>query len=398
MTPKIVADFETQLATAISIGGTSFTLASATDDDGVSLPTGLYYFTVDNGSTSKEYLAGTVTGTAVTAVVSVSRQGVETSGAVRAHRVGASVILTDFATYMKYMNAIALVSAPDASVSAKGVAQAATLAQVRARTGTGSTGAVLVPTPNVLTDLPTQEEKNFLLSSVGMIVMYGGSATPTGFLLCDGTAVSRTTYAALFTVIASNYGAGDGSTTFNVPDLRARIALGLGAGTFTTTFANTDVNTGTDIITVPTNTSLYDGTVIRVTTTGTLPTGLSLATDYYVIRQSATTIKLATSLANALAGTPVAIDITAQGTGTNTVTVTLTTRTIGQKGGEELRSMSVAELPSHAHTGQRDNGAGSGGVFFNQAGTGSLSTNATGGNIPHNVMNPFVVVNYIIKT
>jgi hypothetical protein len=158
-TPKIIADFETQLATALAVGGTSFTLASATDDDGVSLPAGLYYFTVDNGTSNKEYLAGTLSGTSVTSVLSVSRQGVETSGAARAHRVGASVIMTDFATYMKYMNEIALVSAPDASTIAKGVVEAATLAEVRARTGTGGTGAKLVVTPDVMDDLPTSDEK-----------------------------------------------------------------------------------------------------------------------------------------------------------------------------------------------------------------------------------------------
>lgn len=60
------------------------------------------------------------------------------------------------------------------------------------------------------------------------IVMYGvgGGSEPGGWLLCDGRAVSRTTYAALFAAIATTYGAGDGSTTFNVPDLRARFALG----------------------------------------------------------------------------------------------------------------------------------------------------------------------------
>lgn len=158
-TPKIIADFETQLATALAIGGTSFTLASATDDDGVAIPNGLYYFTVDNGTSNKEYLAGTVAGTAVTSVLSVSRQGVETSGAARAHRVGASVIMTDFATYKKYMDEIALVSAPDASTIAKGVVEIATLAQVRAGTGTGETGAILVVSPTELDDMTTQDEK-----------------------------------------------------------------------------------------------------------------------------------------------------------------------------------------------------------------------------------------------
>ena len=158
-TPKIIADFETQLATAIAATDTSFTLASATDDDGVALPSGLYYFTVNDGRSNKEYLAGTLSGTSVTSVVHVSAQGAETSGANKAHRIGDSVKITDFATYKKYMDEIALTSAPDGDTPTKGVFEGATLAEVRAGTASGSTGANLAVTPDVLDDLPTQDEK-----------------------------------------------------------------------------------------------------------------------------------------------------------------------------------------------------------------------------------------------
>lgn len=62
----------------------------------------------------------------------------------------------------------------------------------------------------------------------GEVKMWAGpiSATPTGWLFCDGSAVSRTTYAALFGVIGTIYGPGDGSTTFNLPDLRDRSPMG----------------------------------------------------------------------------------------------------------------------------------------------------------------------------
>jgi microcystin-dependent protein len=63
----------------------------------------------------------------------------------------------------------------------------------------------------------------------GMIAPYGAAAAPTGWLLCDGAAVSRTTFAALFAVIGTTYGVGDGSTTFNVPDLRQRFPMGKAA-------------------------------------------------------------------------------------------------------------------------------------------------------------------------
>src|SRR6185437_8402258 len=52
-------------------------------------------------------------------------------------------------------------------------------------------------------------------------------AAPSGWLLCFGQAISRTTYAALFAAIGTSFGAGDGSTTFNIPDLRGRAAFGL---------------------------------------------------------------------------------------------------------------------------------------------------------------------------
>ena len=61
----------------------------------------------------------------------------------------------------------------------------------------------------------------------GVMFAYAGNPNaPTGFLLCDGSAVSRTTYADLFTAIGTSFGAGDGSTTFNVPDLRGRVPAG----------------------------------------------------------------------------------------------------------------------------------------------------------------------------
>lgn len=66
---------------------------------------------------------------------------------------------------------------------------------------------------------------------VGTMLEYAGSSAPTGYLMCDGSAVSRTTYASLFNVIGTTYGAGDGSTTFNVPDRRETVAVGVGQST-----------------------------------------------------------------------------------------------------------------------------------------------------------------------
>lgn len=64
----------------------------------------------------------------------------------------------------------------------------------------------------------------------GSLSMYAGSDPPGGFLICNGQAVSRGDYAALFEVIGTTYGNGNGSTTFNVPDLRRRFPIGEGDG------------------------------------------------------------------------------------------------------------------------------------------------------------------------
>lgn len=63
-------------------------------------------------------------------------------------------------------------------------------------------------------------------SPTGEIKIWTSSTIPDGFLLCNGAAVSRETYANLFSVIGTTYGAGDGSTTFNIPDLRDRYIIG----------------------------------------------------------------------------------------------------------------------------------------------------------------------------
>lgn len=66
--------------------------------------------------------------------------------------------------------------------------------------------------------------------ATGMVVPFAGSTPPLGFLLCDGSNVSRTLYTRLFEVIGTTYGAGDGFSTFNVPDLRARAVRGADDG------------------------------------------------------------------------------------------------------------------------------------------------------------------------
>lgn len=75
---------------------------------------------------------------------------------------------------------------------------------------------------------------------IGIISPYGGASAPTNWLLCDGSAVNRTTYAKLFTAISTAYGTGDGSTTFNLPDLRGRTPIGVDGAANRITSASTN--------------------------------------------------------------------------------------------------------------------------------------------------------------
>jgi microcystin-dependent protein len=82
-------------------------------------------------------------------------------------------------------------------------------------------GGVLVWTTIKAADLPASSQ-----IPPGLIADYGGGSAPTGWLICDGSAVDRTTYAALFNAIGTVWGSGNGSTTFNVPNLRGRDSIG----------------------------------------------------------------------------------------------------------------------------------------------------------------------------
>lgn len=189
----ILADFTTQLATEISVGGTTATLSSATDDDGVALPAGRYFFTIDGANSSKEHISCTLSGTSLTSIKSVSRQGVETSGVARKHRIGASVTITDFAHILQinnllngttnlnastpleyhgtatissanqlatkdYVDGVAIAGSPDASTTVKGISKL-------------STAPVSASNPIAVGDndgrVPTQSENDALVGTSG---------------------------------------------------------------------------------------------------------------------------------------------------------------------------------------------------------------------------------------
>jgi len=255
----------------------------------------------------------------------------------------------------------------------------------------------------------------------GLVVPYAGSSAPTGWLLCDGSAVSRTTYASLFTAISTTYGVGDGSTTFNLPNLKGRAIVG--AGTAATKVA-TFVSRASNVITVSgisdaANNEFQTGQAVLYSAPSGAMTGLTHNTTYYIIRTGNLTFSLATSRANAVAGT--VISLSSDGTGTQTFTLTLTARTLGHTGGEENHAVTISEMASHAHSIDQWKGTGGSPDNVNilpgfnrdrningsvspiipeegkQTPADNIRVSKKGGSGTHNNMQPFVVLNYIIK-
>lgn len=90
----------------------------------------------------------------------------------------------------------------------------------------GASSTVVAPTDSTYwSKIPTYADLSDLMPT-GVVLPFGGSTVPNGWLLANGAAVSRTDYARLFEAIGTIYGAGDGSITFNLPDLRDRYIIG----------------------------------------------------------------------------------------------------------------------------------------------------------------------------
>lgn len=178
--------------------------------------------------------------------------------------------------------------------------------------GAGNPGADAIF--NAGTNLTFQAVKDTTTSAAS--IQHGGAVQPTYYkYLLSGSAVS-----AAATVVPGTLALVDVIGFYRVTSVTTATAQAttntLGQSDTFTADASTDVCTWSSSANFPSN--ILTGTRVRLTTTTTLPGGLATATDYYVIRASDTTFKLATSYANAIAGT--AINITDAGTGTHTVT------------------------------------------------------------------------------
>lgn len=218
-----------------------------------------------------------------------------------------------------------------------------------------------------------------------------------------GTAINTTgTQSGVHSFVYAPHGHGDGSTTFNLPDRRSRAIIGAGAGTVLAAIISIAGNVITHNADVANNNEFQTGTPVLFT--AIVAGNLVTATTYYVVRLSNNTFSLATTLANAQLATPTVI--TLAGTETGAFGITFSTRTLGDTGGEEGHSQSILEMAGHNHSPITTLNGGSGSatngsiaLAFNNGTAVNPSTLPTNGaNAPANIMAPYGVSQYIIKT
>jgi microcystin-dependent protein len=123
------------------------------------------------------------------------------------------------------------------------------------------TGTPIAPTATVGTSTTQIATTAFVQAAglTGEIKMWGVSSAPSGYLLCNGQAVSRTTYAALYAVYGTTFGTGDGSTTFNVPNFTNRMPIGAG-GTYSLAATGGSATTTLVEANVPSHTHTFSAT------------------------------------------------------------------------------------------------------------------------------------------
>ena len=219
------------------------------------------------------------------------------------------------------------------------------------------------------------------------------SATKGGATITTSGSQSGTQTAQVFT-----HGIGNGTTTFNVPDYQGRTLIGAGTGTKTVSLPGIAISA--NAITINASWDLQQG--MPVTYTGSSITGLVTSTVYYVIKSSQTagTIKLASTQANANTGTAMTISGTPT---TDTLAYALSARNIGDTGGEETHASAATETASHTHTiglYLSNNSSATNipaNALSNGSNSGAATTNAnSGGDGQHDNMSPFGTIFWYI--
>lgn len=225
----------------------------------------------------------------------------------------------------------------------------------------------------------------------GEIRLWSTDTAPGGWLVCDGSAVSRSTYSALFTLLGTTYGSWDGSTTFNVPDLQGRIPVGKQASVSNGTAA---ITLASPWVVTLSGHGLANGNKVYLTTTGTLPTGLTANTRYYVVNATLNTFRLSLTLWWS------AINTSWTQSGVHTL-FSANFDTIGSKWGEINHTLSTDEMPSHNHN-LVIYGTWSSQLWIMPTNQNNWSTYANRqtdgawGGLTHNNLQPYLTLNYII--
>lgn len=197
----------------------------------------------------------------------------------------------------------------------------------------------------------------------GCVIPYAGVYAPTGFIMCDGSAISRSTYSRLFSVIGTTYGPGDGSTTFNVPNLAGRTvvmydagqsdfnSLGKTGGATTHTLTTSELASHSHSYSTPAGDGAHDHT-------GTIGN----AGNHRHIQQD--------------------FELNFDGYGIGTYRANRTRRRIG----ESLEYTDYAGVHNHDLT-----------ISNGGAHTHDVTIGTTGSSSAHNNLQPYLVLNYIIK-
>ena len=199
--------------------------------------------------------------------------------------------------------------------------------------------------------------------SSGIIQMFAGSTAPNGWLICDGSTVSRRTYGDLFKVIGTTYGAGNSNTTFTLPDMRGRLPIGAGIGTSLTT-RTLGANLGAETVTLAeTNLPPHTHTA-TVGTQSANHTHTGTSGDQSVNHTHSYNLPIGTT------GSQVGIIDTVTGSSSGTPL------TGGQSADHNHATTFGTQSATHTH---------------------SVTNSNTGNGTPFSIMPPSIAVNFIIK-